>query len=188
MPWVDALSGPVAVASVLLALGGLAKAFRPIPTTGALLALRLPAPIPAVRVLGVGEVVLGAAAVVTGSSALVGLVAVAYVAFALFVAAARRAGTDIQSCGCFGTIDTPPSLVHVGINLGFAAATGAAAIVGVPALGTTLAGQPADGLPFVLLVGVTTYLVYLALAVLPLALDAGGVPHDAVPPRPEVTS
>jgi hypothetical protein len=182
----EALSGPVTVACVLLSLGGLAKVVRPVPTAGALRALHLPGTIPAVRVLGSGELALGAAAALSGSSLLVGLVALAYLAFAAFVLAARRAGTDIQSCGCLGTVDTPPSLVHVVVNLGFAAVTGIAALVGVPGLVTVLADQPAFGLPYVLLVVVTTYLVYLALAVLPLALHAGAT--DVLAPRREVTS
>jgi hypothetical protein len=39
-----------------------------------------------------------------------------------------------------------------------------------------LADQPAAGLPFLLLGAVTVYLVYLALAVLPLALSSGTSP------------
>ncbi len=179
IPGVDALVGPVTVAAAVLGLGGLAKVVRPIPTAGALRALRLPGPIVGVRALGAGEVALAAAAVVTGGIAAGWrLVAVAYVAFAGFVVAARRAGTDIQSCGCFGTIDTPPSLVHVVVNLGFAGLAASAAVVGRPlAPGACSAGQPAAGLPFLLLVGVTVYLVYLALAVLPLTYAAIGDAH-----------
>ena len=174
IPGMDALVGPVTVAAAVLALGGVAKVLRPIPTAGALRALGLPGPVTGVRALGVGELVVGVAAVVTAASALVAVVAVAYLAFAGFVAAARRAGTDIQSCGCFGTVDTPPSLVHLVVNLGFAAVAATAAVVGIPSLGALLTDQPAGGLPYALLVGVTVYLVYLALTVLPLTQVTGG--------------
>ena len=157
------------MAATLLALGGLAKVVRPVPTAGALRALDLPGPLAGVRALGLGEVCLGVAALVTGAPVLLALVAVAYLAFAGFVVAALRAGTDIQSCGCFGTIDTPPSVVHVVVNLVLAAAAAAGAVTGVGTLPSFLADQPAAGLPFLALVIVTVYLVYLALAVLPLA-------------------
>jgi len=169
---VDALCGPVAVAAAVLSLGGLAKLVRPIPTAGALRALHLPGPLLGVRSLGLGELIVGVVAVLTGASPLLAVVGSMYLAFAIFVVAAKRAGTDIQSCGCFGTIDTPPSVVHVAVNLLFAAVTLTAAVVGVPPLATVLGDQPAAGVPFVMLGAVTVYLVYLAIAVLPLA----GVP------------
>ena len=55
----------------------------------------------------------------------------------------------------------------------FAAVVLTAAVVGVPPLATVLGDQPAAGLPFLALGGVTVYLVYLAIAVLPLAQVAG---------------
>jgi hypothetical protein len=167
---VDALFGPVAVACALLGLAGVAKVLRPVPTAGALRALRLPGPLNGVRLLGLVEVALGLAAVGTGSRVLVGLVGLAYLCFAAFVVAATRAGTDIQSCGCFGTVDTPPSAVHVVVNLVLAAAALAAAATGLPTLADLLATQQWGGLPFLLLVVVTVYLGFVLLAVLPLAL------------------
>jgi len=170
---VDALCGPVLVAAAVLSLGGLAKAVRPVPTAGALRALRLPGPLLGVRALGLGELIVGVMAILTGASPLLGVVGLMYLGFAVFVVAAKRAGTDIQSCGCFGTIDTPPSIVHVAVNLVFAAVTLTAAVVGVPPLATVLGDQPAAGLPFLGLGAVTVYLVYLAIAVLPLAQMPG---------------
>ena len=51
-PPMEALFGPVYLAGLLLALGGAAKAFRPVPTAGALRALHLPGPRWGVRALG----------------------------------------------------------------------------------------------------------------------------------------
>ena len=167
---VDALFGPVAVACALLGLAGVSKLLRPAPTSGALRALHLPAPLDGVRLMGLGEVVLGIAAVVSGNRALVGLVGVAYLAFAGFVVAATRAGTDIQSCGCFGTVDTPPSVVHIVVNLVLASAALAAAVTGLPTLAAVMEDQPWAGLPFLGLLGVTVYLAYALLTVLPQVL------------------
>ncbi len=168
----EAIAGLVYLAAALLALGGVAKVARPAPTAGALRALHLPGPLGGVRLLGAAELVLGTAAIITGARALLVLVALAYLAFTLFVVAALRTGTNIQSCGCFGSVDTPPSLVHVGLDLGLAGVTLAAAIGGLPPIGTVWAGQPWAGLPFALLLVVSVYLAYLLLTLLPLTLRA----------------
>jgi hypothetical protein len=117
---VDALAGPFAAAGALLALGGAFKVVRPLPTAGALRAVGAPGPVVGVRMLGAGEAVLGVAAVLTGAPALAALVAAAYLSFAAFVIVAMRGGTALQSCGCFGEVETPPSAVHVLLNAGFA--------------------------------------------------------------------
>ena len=56
-----------------------------------------------------------------GGPVFAALVAVSYLAFAGFVVVALRSGAPISSCGCFGKVDTPPSLVHVVIDLVLAA-------------------------------------------------------------------
>src|SRR4051812_10747982 len=118
----EALAGPVVVVAALLALAGGLKVVRPAPTAGALRAMRLPAAVPLVRVLGVGEVALGVSAGIPFARPLLVLLAAAYLAFAAFVMAALGANTPLQSCGCFGEADTPPSAVHVGLNLAAAVA------------------------------------------------------------------
>src|SRR5438445_8585179 len=109
----EALAGPVVVVSALLALAGGLKVVQPASTAGALRALRLPSALPLVRLLGAAEVVIGVGAGVTFWPPLLALVAALYLAFAAFVVAALGAATPLQSCGCFGTTDTPPSAVHV---------------------------------------------------------------------------
>jgi hypothetical protein len=83
-----------------------------------------------------------------------------------------RSGSPLQSCGCFGEITTPPSVIHVVTNGLLAAASAAAAIGGLRSTADALADQPGAGVPFVLLVGITTYLVYVLLTDLARALHA----------------
>ena len=166
----SALEGPFAAACVLLVVAGAYKLTRPAPTAGALAGVGWPSSLTLVRLLGAGEVVLGAAAVITAHRALAAIVAVAYASFALFVVSALLADVPVQSCGCFGETTTPPSIIHVLANLAFVAVAGAVAIGGLPTLADVLADQPWAGLPFQLLVAVTVQLVYVLLTELPRAL------------------
>ena len=73
-------------------------------------------------------------AVLVGAATLFGL-------FAALVQVARRRG--VASCGCFGAIETPPSGLHVTLNVVVAAALFAAA-VRWSAVGGTLLAWDAD--------------------------------------------
>lgn len=169
----EALAGPVVVVAALLALAGGLKVARPAPTSGALRAMGLPSARVLVRALGLGEIIVGVGAGATFARPLLALLAAAYLAFAAFVMAALSAKKPLQSCGCFGQVDTPPSTVHVGLNLVAAGTAFAAALTGTPALGDTLAEQPWDAAPFVLLVAVCVYLCVLVATVLPLVIGSG---------------
>jgi len=169
---VSVLAGPFAIAAVLLAVGGAAKAVRPRDTAQALTAvgIRFPRFLPGrvvVRVGGAVEAVIGAAALVVGGPVLCALVAVSYFAFAGFVLVALRTGAPISSCGCFGKIDTPPSIVHVVLDLAFAGVAAAAAVVGDVALPDVLGDQPLLGIPFLMLLVIGCSLVFLAFTSLP---------------------
>jgi hypothetical protein len=166
---VEALSGPVIVLTALLALAGAFKLGRPAPTAGALRAL--PGTLVTVRLLGAVELVLGAVALVSGARPLLALVAAAYLAFAVFVAVALRSGAPLQSCGCFGQPDTPPTTVHLVFDLVAAGTLLVAAATDVPAPTTVLAGQPWSAIPFIVLVAVSLRLVYLVLTALPAVLS-----------------
>jgi hypothetical protein len=168
----EALAGPVVVVAALLALAGGLKVVRPAPTSGALRAMGLPSAPVLVRALGLGEILVAVGAGVTFARPLLTLLAAAYLAFAAFVMAALSAKTPLQSCGCFGQVDTPPSTVHVGLNLVAAGTAFAAALTGTPALGDTLAEQPWDAVPFTLLVVVCVYLCVLVATVLPLVVGS----------------
>ena len=100
-------------AAGLLAISGIAK-------------LRNPAP--AAATLGVPELLLRGGAVVELAVAVLvaaapgsGAIAAAllYLAFALLVAFQLRAGVT-TSCGCLGSAQTPPSRVHVALDLALA--------------------------------------------------------------------
>lgn len=108
-----------ATCGVLVVAGG-AKLRRPDPTVGALRGAGLPSSRRLVQTLGAGEIALGSSSLVSGHTGLAVLVALTYVAFAVFVVGALRRGGLLQSCGCFGSPDVPASRLHVAVNLGLA--------------------------------------------------------------------
>jgi hypothetical protein len=167
---VQLLSGPVLVLTALVALAGAFKIRRPAPTAGALRAMGLPGRPALVRLLGGGELALGLAALLTAARPLLALVAAAYLAFAAFVAAALMSGSPVQSCGCFGQPDTPPSAVHLVANLVAAATLLVAAAGDMPHPSDVIADQPWHGVPFLMLVAISIELAYLVLTVLPAVL------------------
>jgi hypothetical protein len=116
---------PAVLAAGLLALAGGAKLLDPTMTAGALRVMGLPSAPWLVRVGSAGELALGVAAIVVGGAVLWCLVALSFVAFAVFVVAALTSGRPIGTCGCFGRADTKPTWWHVGANL----ALGIAALV-----------------------------------------------------------
>jgi Methylamine utilisation protein MauE len=164
------LIGPYLAAASLLVVAGLAKAVRPRDTARALADL-VPLPVgllvPAVRIGAGAEVVIGAAALVRPGGAPAWLVAVSYAVFTVVVAVARSRGSALATCGCFGTPDTPATLVHVAVDAGCSVA---AVVVGLS--GTqgsilhVLADQPAHGVPLVVASAVAAWLAYLALSAL----------------------
>jgi hypothetical protein len=174
---VSVLAGPFAMACVLLAGGGALKALRPRDTAQALTAvgLRFPSVLPAriaVRVGGFVEVVIGVSALVVAGPLLCGLVAASYLAFAGFVVVALRSHAPISSCGCFGKVDTPPSVVHVVIDTAFVVVAVAAAFTGDVALPDVLGDQPLIGIPFVMLLVIGCSLTFLAFSALPKTMAA----------------
>lgn len=160
-----ALAGPFLIACAILGLGGIAKVVAPLPARQALRTLGVPTPIAAVRLLGCAELALACAAFFSGGTILPILVGVAYLAFAGFVVIMLRRSGD-TSCGCFGSAATPPSWLHVLVNL--ASAGVAFAAIGIDSLGTVLDEQPAAGIPLLGLVAVGTYALYLLLTALPV--------------------
>ena len=170
------LAGPFTIAAALLAIGGALKAVRPRDTARALTAVGLGLPgVPTrllVRAGGATEVAVGIGALVTGDAVFAALVAASYALFAGFVVVALRTNAPISSCGCFGKVDTPPSAVHVVIDVAFAVVAVAAAVVGDVALPDVVADQPLLGLPFLFLVLIGLSLVYLAFTSLPKTMAA----------------
>jgi hypothetical protein len=126
----------------------------------------------AVRIGGAFEAVVGLGALLTGGAAFAVLLALSYLGFAAFVAVALRRGAPISSCGCFGKVDTPPSVVHVVIDLVAAGVAAAASVVGEVALPDVLRDQPLLGLPFLMLLVIGCSLVFLAFTSLPKVMSA----------------
>jgi hypothetical protein len=170
------LAGPFAIACVLLAGAGALKAWKPRDTANALREVGIPLARSGrtvlVRTAGVVEVVLGVAALLTGNAVLCALVGVSYLLFAGFVVVALRQGVPIASCGCFGKVDTPPSPVHIALDLLFAGVALGAAIAGAVALPDVLRDQPLAGVPFVALLVIGVYLVFLSFTALPKTMAA----------------
>jgi energy-converting hydrogenase Eha subunit C len=159
--------GPYLIACGLLVLAGLSKAARPGNTVRALAQVfpypRLVAAV--VPILAVGELTLGAAAIVWPIPVFAAAVSASYVGFAGFVVVIRLRHGALSSCGCFGTPDTPATWLHVVINV-FLAASSAVIALDEPVgnIVTVLRSQPLHGIPLLLAVGVGMWLVVLAFS------------------------
>lgn len=159
-----------AISLGLLAASGVAKLVDPAPTTGAMQSAGLPASRPITHALGLFEVVIAGAALAIGGPYLI-LAALSYLAFGLFTFGALRQRIPVQSCGCFGREDTPPSVVHVTYNVVAAVAIAATAGLGVSPVDWSMAT-----LELVLYLGYTalgTVASYLLLTRLPQLLAVG---------------
>jgi hypothetical protein len=168
-----ALIGLYLIAAGLLCVAGVANALRPDDTALAMAAL-VPGRPPlrvvrsVVRVGALAEAALGAAAVLFPRPLTAALVALSYLAFSAVVAYARLRGGALATCGCFGRPDTPPTALHLVLDLTLAAAAAAVAD-GAPAhntLGLQLAHQPWAGFPLVFVSAVGLWLTALALSAL----------------------
>jgi hypothetical protein len=190
------LIGIFLVASGLLAIAGAAKAVRPEDTARALILL-LPGPLSralslkfmrrAVRVGAALEAALGTTALLFPGPFTACLVAASYLLFVCVVAYAKRHGGTLATCGCFGRPDTPPTSVHLLLNIVFAATAIAVATLppNAATLTTLLGRQPWDGMPLLLAASLGVWLSYLAMspmAVLESARRLGQRPtRKAVP-------
>lgn len=169
-------------ACALLVAAGVAKLARPAGTAralGALVGWRPATLRRLVRTAAAAEAALGAAAIAFPARAPATLVAVSYLVFACFVAAVRRRGGPLSSCGCFSSPDTPATWLHSAIDVGFAVSAVAVAAAPGGSLVAVLGHQPWSGAPL-LLAGAAcaglAYLVMVPLAVLGQArrLHGGG--------------
>jgi len=165
------LAGPFLVAAALLGAGGASKIVRPATTARALGTMGLPSSTALVRAGAGAELAVAAGALAGGGRLFAGLVAASYLAFAIFVLVALRGGVPLSSCGCFGVADTPPTAVHVGINVAATAVAGAVALGwahagGLPDI-TTMEGSLLLRVVFVVLTAASAWLAYVALTELP---------------------
>lgn len=160
-----------AISLVLLGASGIVKIFDPAPTSGALEAARLPSSDAISRFIGIAEVGAAILALTRGGVALLAA-AVLYAAFTVFTLAAIRRRIPLQSCGCFGREDTPPTAIHVSYN-----AVATIALTWLAISGTT--PVPWDSTPlqlvlFLSFAGLGAIASYLLLARLPPALKISG--------------
>jgi hypothetical protein len=169
-----AVSGLLATAyfaaAMLLALSGGAKLWKPGSAAGALRAAGLPSSIWVTRLLGAVEGTVGLGCLVAPGRELSVALAGLYLGFAGFLVRLLRATDPPDSCGCVGASDTPPTRLHVLLDLAAALAGMAAAARGLPGLIPFAADLRLAGVPFVVGVALTAYLVHLVLAYLPAVM------------------
>lgn len=152
------------IGAVLLVVAGVAKVARPAATSETLALAGLPDRPLTARLLGLGEIAVGAVVVLTGHALAVGTLAAAYVAFAVVAWWLLR--TDRGSCGCFGEVDAPLSRIHVVTDLVVAVA-GVLALTAPPPVPTTVAQWLVLGL----LVATGAALVRMLLVLVPALAD-----------------
>ena len=174
----SATAGPLLALCVLLAGAGVGKVVRPMATVRALAAGGLPGSGAAARLLGVAEITIAVLAAVTGSRSAALVVAATYLGFAAFTLRLIARSDGQADCGCFGADEAAATNGHVALDLGAAALAGLAAAAPPGSLGTVLAHQPLAGGPFVALVGLCTWLGYVAYTVLPRLGEARTAGRD----------
>jgi hypothetical protein len=161
------VEGAFYLISALLLVSGGSKLSDPGPTRGALRAAGLPSAKIVVYLLAMIEIVIGGWSIAFGGDPAGWGVAGLYLGFLGFVLYARVRHLPLSSCGCFGKADTPPTLIHLTVNLLAAGFGFWAALAPARPLIEVLRGQPLAGVPYLLFVGAGTYLLYLVLAELP---------------------
>lgn len=159
------------VALTLLAASGIAKVVDPDPTVGAMRAARLPSNRLTARSLGVAEILAASVGLAWGGVWLVGALGL-YVGFAVFTLVAVLRKIPVQSCGCFGREDTPPTWAHVVFNGLSAVSIGYLIAVNRAPVPWFESGGPILLYSVFGLIG--AYLSYLLLAQLPRTFAAVG--------------
>lgn len=152
------------VFAALLALAGARKVTDPAATSAALQGARLPSDARLVRVLGMGEIVLGGVVLGVGGALPAALLALAYLAFAVF---AQRQSARGTGCGCFGESNAPATSLHVGIDGVGAAVAAIAAWRPGPSLPAYVSDDVVTGAVALLLLAIAVAVVRLALTALP---------------------
>jgi hypothetical protein len=154
---VSTLTAATWVFALLLVVVGTGKVARPAAT-------RPPSDERLARLLGAGEVGLGSAVLWIGGPVATTMLAVAYASFAVFAEHQRRRG---RACGCLSTTTTPPTTVHVWLNVTAAAAAAGAALRSGASLPATIAAEPLHGLLVLGLLAVAAGVLWLLLTAAP---------------------
>jgi hypothetical protein len=169
---VPALTGPALAIAALLALAGAQKVLDPTMTVGALRSLRLPSRPAVVRAGAAAELTLGVLAIGVGGVVAWSLVALSYLAFAVFVLAALRQGTMLGSCGCFGREETPPHWSHVALNVVLAGVAVALAIQDDGSPFDAVLDHAGEGAALAGVAALAVYLLYALYVELPRTVAA----------------
>jgi len=138
----------------------------------------LPASAAGVRLSGAAAVILSLGAVVRLDRPLALAVSASYLALSAFVAAALTRNVPLQSCGCFGRQDTPPTVGHLALNVAAAVVAGVVALApgrrGWPSV--HLRAEPVVVTLFVILTASVLAFAYLALTAVPrLTVETDGI-------------
>ena len=168
------LAGPFAVAVLLLLVGGVAKLVRPASAADALSALgaNVPRPVLAIWVMGATEASIAAGALGSADRRFAVAVALCYLGFAAVVALGRFRPQQLASCGCFGTSDAPPTVVHLIIDLLGAGVAVGVAVSPFGGIGVALSRQPLFAVPFCAFVAMAVWLCYLVFSAPNLSMAA----------------
>lgn len=161
------LAGPYFAVAALLVLAGAHKVVRPGAAVLALGSVGARVPSWMVRVGALAECVVGFAAIFAGGALPATGVAASYAGFAVFVVVAFTKGGVVSSCGCFGKADTPPTGLHVAVNVACSALATSYATGSTLPLRDVVGEQPLAGAPFLAITGLCVWFVYLTLAMLP---------------------
>ncbi|WP_421119287.1 MauE/DoxX family redox-associated membrane protein [Aquihabitans daechungensis] len=166
------LAGLVFAAALLLGAAGVGKATSPGATRIALRSAGLPGSVAVARGLGVVEVLIALAAILVGGPIATGLVAVSYLGFAWFARRLQAKTRGAAPCGCFGASSAPVGTLHVAVNLVIALGVGVAAVDAPGPIWEAAGDTPWAGVPFVGLVLLLAWLLFIALTALPETLAA----------------
>lgn len=153
----DLLVAAFQVAALVVVVSGVSKVASPTAFRTTLSSLGLPAGTGVARLCGIAEVAVGGAALWFGGRVGSFVVAGLYAVFCAVVVAARRSG--VASCGCFGSVEAPPSMLHVVVNALSAVVALLSAVVPPDPLVDVLGAQPLAGLPYLALLASAAALV-----------------------------
>jgi hypothetical protein len=163
----DLLAPLFFAAAGLVIASGIEKLRRPGPAARALQAVRLPSGVWTARAIGIVEALVGLLSMFAPSRWSAGALAILYAAFAAFLLLLIRAKAPGATCGCLGSQETPPSLLHLGLDVAAATTAGVVALAppaGIVSFSTRL---PLFGFSFLLGTALIAYLAYLVAAYLP---------------------
>jgi len=157
-----------AIALGLLGASGVVKLIDPDPTTGAMGAAGLPSSRSLSRSLGLFEILTAIVALSVGGAAVIAGAGL-YASFAAFTSFALYKRLPIQSCGCFGRDDTPPTRLHLGYNVVACVALLALAVLDVAPIDWSL--SPVELGLYLGFATIGVYASYLLMARLPQLLE-----------------